>query len=162
MRGSTRSWTVRCACFLIAIVGFGLLTPVPVFSQTAPCPDPCVVKPGQAITASFTPTGTNASGFRIWLTPDGGSPAKIGNDIALTAVQNGQVLVPLSAPSATGVFDLTVTAYNAAGESPHSVPARFTVLAPPPAPGKPTLFIAITVAADGTVQFRMVDASQVK
>ena len=153
---------LRSVCSLLVVLGFGLSMPDPAFSQTAPCPDPCVLTPGQAITLKFTPTGSNASGFRIWLSSGGSTPVKIGNDIALTAVQNGEATVSLTTPAAQGVYDLTATAFNAAGESPHSLPVRFTVLAPPPAPGRPTLFIAITVAADGkTLQLQLVEASQV-
>ena len=133
-------------------------------AQSAPCPDPpapCVVKANQSIALSFTHPGTNADGFRIFLASQGGSPVKVGNDIALTAIQNGGVLIPLVAPAVAGNYELTASAFNAAGET-SSAPYKFSVQVPPVAPGNLKLFLSITVAQDGTLQFRVVDASEVK
>jgi hypothetical protein len=135
------------------------IVPSLAFAQASACPDPpapCEAKAGQSISLSFTHSGTNVQGFRIYLASEGGTPAKVGNDIALSAIQNGGVLIPLTAPSVQGAYALTASAYNAAGET-SSPPYEFSVLVPPVPPGNLKLYLSITVAQDGTVQFRVVD-----
>ena len=133
-----------------------LLFDSPARAQGTACPDPCEVKAGQSVALSFTHPGTNVQGFRIYLSSEGGSPVKVGSDIAMSAILNGGVTVPLTAPATAGVYQLTASAYNAAGET-SSAPYRFSVLVPPVAPGGLKLYLSITVASDGTVQFRVVD-----
>lgn len=146
---------MRRASILVVL----LLLAAPASAQSTACPDPplaCDVRAGQAIALSFTHPGTNVQGFRIRLASEGGSPVQVGSDIALTAIVNGGVTVPLTAPTVAGVYLLTASAYNAAGET-SSAPYRFSVQVPPVAPGGLKLYLSITVAQDGTVQFRVVD-----
>lgn len=125
------------------------------------CATPCEVRAGASYSLEFTHDGKDADGFRIYLASNGGAPVKVGNDIALTVLQSGAVLMPLTAPNASGTYEISVSAYGKGGETV-SKPYQFKVFAAPNAPGNLKIYIVVSVAADGTVQFKIADVTPTK
>lgn len=155
--------------FLLAVVVLILMLFAPTYAQTptAPtaCPDapaPCEVKTGGSYSLSFTHDGQNATGYRLYLRQaSSATDAKVGNDILLSALQNGAVVVPLTAPATSGEYLITASAFNSVAET-KSQPYSFKVLAAPNAPGNLRIYLVVSLAADGTAQFRIVDVQTTK
>ena len=154
--------------FLLAVIILALMAFAPTYAQTpVTCPTsdgkPCVLKVGQSYSASFDHSGTNVTGFRLYLRNDTGADVKIGQDILVAALQNGSATVTgLLAPSAAGSYTLSVSAFNAAGESAKATLA-FTV--EPTVPGVPSnlrITIIATIATDGHVEFRVVNVEEAR
>lgn len=149
MRGSV-SWMRRWLGGLIVAIGFGLCGS-PSSAQTV-CASPCTLTAGQSYTLQADHDGSNTSGYRIYL--DG---VKVGNDVPVSALvlANGAItFVNMIAPAA-GSHTIQIGAYNTTGES-KSTALAFTTVVPPPAP--PTnlrIIITATMAADGTLQFKV-------
>lgn len=155
--------------FLFALVVLVLMLFAPVVAQTTtapqPCPDPpaaCEVKTGGAYSLSFTHDGQNAVGFRVYLRDASSAiDTKVGQDVLLAALQNGAVVLPLTAPASSGDYLITASAFNSVAET-KSQPYRFKAIAAPNAPGNLRIYLVISLAAYGTAQFRIVDVQPTK
>lgn len=124
-------------------IRFGLLafalSVVPVSAQT-----PVIV--GQAFAVTFAHTGTNTTGYRVYL------DTTLIADVPLSVLQSGTASVPVAGGvSARGPHVLLVSAYNADRET-KSDPLSFSAVLPAPdAPSQPAIVITIALNADGTI-----------
>lgn len=167
---------MRC---LLAIVILALMAFAPTYAQTpVTCPTadgaPCVLKVGQSYMVSFDHPGTDTTGFRVYLRSGSGArellqsqrqewpdDVQIGPDILVAALQNGSATVTGVAPSAAGSYTLSVSAFNAAGESAKASLAFTVEQNVPRVPSNLRITILATIATDGRVEFKVVGIEDV-
>ena len=119
--------------------------------------NPCLIKTGQSLVASFDHDGANTVDYRLWL--DG---APVGANVPVSTLLNGVVTLPAITLTAVGSHRIEVSASNGTDmvkSSPIYVSASL------PAPSAPKQFkitIAGVVASDGTLSGLTLTAVEVK
>ena len=142
------SWTRYAPIPLLMLVCCGLWTPN-VQAQTT-CAAPCTLTVGQTFTLTATHDGKDTTGYRVYL--DG---TNVGSDVSLTALSSGAVTVASLVAPARGAHNLQLGAFNLDNET-KSDPLPFTTKSPAPSkPGGTQILIAVTVAEDGSLQFKV-------
>lgn len=133
---------------IFGILAVLLALAVPVSAQT-PCSVNCVLTAGQSYTAVYDHDGLNTTGYRFYI--DG---TKVGTDIPMSALQSGSVTVPALVAPTRGTHTVQMGAFNQDFETKSDPTTFTTVLSAPKKPGNLRLLFTVTLAEDGSIQWK--------